>query len=359
MKAQATVWIMASLLGACASGCSGAPLQSSADIRRLEMRVTALEGAEMQAAPRPERNRLNNGPAAIRVASMRAAADFLERAELARRSGDNGRAAALFQSAVDEVGSDTLADVEPLFKNRTAVQETAQKPAAPETPAPSPAAATPPAPEPPPAKAAPPHARDRDRASITGAVRLEGPFASEGGMGVVLLSPIGGGRGPARAIHAQVEQRNKEFVPHVLSIPVGSTVSFPNADPVFHNVFSLSPTKRFDLGLFKQGSKDVTFNKAGVVHVLCNLHAAMSSYVIVHEEPYATVTDRAGRFHFRELPSGRYRVRVWHERARDLTTREVTLEPGATEVIVPVRADTGRDLGTDKEGKPRGPQKHS
>jgi plastocyanin len=363
MKAQATVRITAALLCACAAGCSGAPEQSSADIRRLEMRVTALEGVEMQASPRPERNRLLTGPAALRVASMRAAADFLERAELARRSGDNGRAAALFQSAVDEVGSDALADVEPLFKNRTAVQETAQKPAAtPETPAAPPAAgaaATPAAPEPPaPAKAAPPHARDRDRASINGAVRLEGPFASEGGMGVVLLAPVGGGRS-ARAIHAQVEQRNKEFVPHLLTIPVGSTVSFPNADPVFHNVFSLSATKRFDLGLFKQGSKDVTFNKAGVVHVLCNLHAAMSSYVIVHEEPYAALTDRAGRFHFRDLPPGRYRVRVWHERARDMTTREVTLEAGATELSVPVRADTGRDLGTDKEGKPRGPQKHS
>src|SRR5215471_10037063 len=89
MKAQATVWITASLLGACAAGCSGAPEQSSADIRRLEMRVTALEGVEMQAAPRPERNRLTTGPAALRVASMRAAADFLERAELARRGARN------------------------------------------------------------------------------------------------------------------------------------------------------------------------------------------------------------------------------------------------------------------------------
>jgi plastocyanin len=349
------------LLFAACAGC--ATDQASDAVRKLEVRVTALEGTP---AAKTEAPRLTTGPAALRVASLRAAADFLERAELSRKSGDAGKAAALFQSAVDEVGADALVDVEPLFKSRTAVQEKA--PPAPETPPATPAAAaqptTPPAPaaaQPPPPvppKTAPPHPRDRDRASLTGAIRLEGPFASEGGLGVVMLSPVGGGR-VARPSHGAVEQRNKEFFPHVLTVPVGSTVSFPNTDPVFHNVFSLSSTKRFDLGLYKQGSKDVTFNKAGVVHVLCNLHAAMSSYVVIHDEPYAAVTDRTGRFHFRDLPPGRYRVRVWHERAHDVTTREVVVESGATELFVPVRADVAHDLGTDKEGKPRGPQKHS
>ena len=345
---------MVLLFAACA-GC--ATDQSNDAIRKLEMRVTALEGTPVAKTEAP---RLTTGPAAMRVASLRAAADYLERAELSRKNGDAGKAAALFQSAVDEVGADALVDVEPLFKSRTAVQKEAAPPA--ETPSATPAAAAqPPPPETPDdkgrqPKAPPPH--PRDRASLTGAIRLEGPFAGEGGLGVVLLSPVGGGR-VARPSHGAVEQRNKEFFPHVLTVPVGSTVSFPNTDPVFHNVFSLSSTKRFDLGLYKQGSKDVSFNKAGVVHVLCNLHASMSSYVVVHEEPYAAVTDRTGRFHFRDLPPGRYRVRVWHERAHDVTTREVVVEGGGTELFVPVRADTAHDLGTDKEGKPRGPQKHS
>jgi plastocyanin len=333
-----------------AAFCGCATDQTGDSIRKLEVRVTALEGVP---AAKAEPARLPPGPAAMRVASLRAAADYLERAELSRRNGDAGKAAALFQSAIDEVGNDALVDVEPLFKSRTAVQEKAPPPA--ETAPAVPAATQPPPPEPP--KAPPPHAA-RERNSLSGAIRLEGPFAAEGGLGVVMLSPVGTQR-TARPSHAQVEQRNKEFIPHIVTVPVGSTVSFPNTDPVFHNVFSLSSAKRFDLGLYKQGSKDIVFNKAGVVHVLCNLHASMSSYVVVHDEPYAAITDRTGRFRFRDLPPGRYRVRVWHERAHDVTTREVVVEGGATELFVPVRADAAHDLGTDKEGKPRGPQKHS
>src|SRR5262249_30784657 len=145
----------------------------------------------------------------------------------------------------------------------------------------------------------------------------------------------------------------------VLAIPVGSTVSFPNTDPVFHNVFSVSPTQKFDLGLYKEGSKDVQFAKPGVVRLLCNLHAAMNAYIVVHDEPYAVLTDRAGRFHVTGLPPGRYRARFWHERSREITTREVTLERGHNELFVPVKAEVGRDLGTDKEGQVRGPKTQS
>jgi plastocyanin len=198
----------------------------------------------------------------------------------------------------------------------------------------------------------------RERATLTGSIQLEGPYASARGIGIVLLSPLEG-HAQARPVHAQIEQRNKEFRPSVLAIPVGSTISFPNTDPVFHNVFSLSPAQKFDLGLYKQGSKDVQFNKAGVVRLLCNLHAAMNGYIVIHDEPYAVMTDRAGRFHITGLPPGRYRARFWHERAREMTTRELTLEAGRNDVTVPVRADVGRDLGTDKEGQRRGPKSQS
>ena len=172
-SSKSKLWGVALLLATGAAGCSGtASPQASADaMRRLEMRVTALEGNGTQAPPRAEASRLPHGPAALRVASLRAAADFLERAELARRGGDTGRAGALFQSAVDEVGADVLVDFEPLFKIRTAVQENAPKPAAaPESPAPAPPASAPGPPEPAAStKAAPSHPRERerDRASLS------------------------------------------------------------------------------------------------------------------------------------------------------------------------------------------------
>jgi hypothetical protein len=178
-------------------------------------------------------------------------------------------------------------------------------------------------------------------------------------MGVVMLGPASGRWNP-RPHRGAVEQRRKEFVPHVLAVPVGSTVDFPNSDPVYHNVFSLSDVKRFDLGLYKNGqSKDVTFTHSGVVRVLCNLHAAMTAYVVVHDEPFAMVTDRGGRFHFRDLPPGRYRLRAWNERAKEMVTREVELQPGATRLYLPMRADQAPSLGPNKEGKPRGPKTHS
>jgi plastocyanin len=168
-------------------------------------------------------------------------------------------------------------------------------------------------------------------------------------MGVVLLAPLTGKQPAPRAPrHATVEQRKKDFIPHVIAVPTGSTVGFPNADPVFHNVFSLSDTKKFDLGLYKNGeSRDVTFGKAGVVRLLCNLHASMNAYIVVHDEPYAAVTDRGGR----------YRVRAWNERGHETVTRDVELEPGSNRLFLTVRADVAPTLGTDKEGKPRGPQK--
>jgi plastocyanin len=324
-------------------------------LRRLERRIATLERAELERASRPPAGLLSG-----RAASLRSGAELLEKADAARVQGDGARAAALFQAAVDEVGAETLVDVEPLFRpvsleaRASGGPSVAGGPASKDGPPPSLPEGTAPL------AAAPREPREPrpERATLAGAIKLEGPYAQEGGMGVVLLSPASGRWSPRAPRRAAVEQRMKQFIPHVLAVPVGSTVSFPNSDPVFHNVFSLSEPKRFDLGLYKNGeSRDLTFSKPGVVRLLCNLHAAMNAYVVVYDEPYAVVTDRGGRFHLRDLPPGRYRVRVWHERAKEQVVREVHLEPGVTRLYVPVKADVAPALGPDKEGKPRGPQR--
>jgi hypothetical protein len=154
-----------------------------------------------------------------------------------------------------------------------------------------------------------------------------------------------------------MEQRNREFSPHVLMVPVGSTVSFPNYDPVFHNIFSLSETKNFDLGVYKNGeSREVVFDRAGIVRILCNLHASMNAYVVVHDEPYATLIDKSGRFSFKELGPGKYRLRAWHERSEQVLSRDLIIEPGANRLDLSLAADLAPSLGPNKLGKPRGPQ---
>jgi hypothetical protein len=125
-----------------------------------------------------------------------------------------------------------------------------------------------------------------------------------------------------------VRQRRETFVPHVLPVLVGTTVAFPNDDPFYHNVFSLSGAKTFDLGRYGTGaSKSVRFDKAGVVQVFCHIHSDMRATVLVLANPFFTVPDSAGRYALDGVPPGEYRVVVWHERIRPVT-RAVTLAAG-------------------------------
>src|SRR5439155_7788203 len=140
--------------------------------------------------------------------------------------------------------------------------------------------------------------------------------------------------------HYTMEQSKKSFLPRVLAVPVGSTVAFPNHDVFFHNVFSLSPTKKFDLGVFDMGkSRDVTFDQPGPVQVLCNLHALMSGWIVVLEEPHFALAEEGGRFTLRDLAPGRYHLRVWSERSKKGTEREVELKEGPTRIALTVTAD--------------------
>jgi plastocyanin len=109
-------------------------------------------------------------------------------------------------------------------------------------------------------------------------------------------------------------QRNKKFEPHVLVVPAGTAVEFPNRDPFFHNVFSLFEGKRFDLGLYEAGStRTVHFDHPGVSYIFCNIHPEMSAAVLALTTPYYTITKPDGLVRLQGVPTGRYRMQVWYE----------------------------------------------
>jgi hypothetical protein len=114
--------------------------------------------------------------------------------------------------------------------------------------------------------------------------------------------------------HYRLLQRNRMFTPHLLVIPVGSVVDFPNADPFFHNVFSLFDGKRFDLGLYEAGSsKSVVFSREGVSYIFCNIHPEMSAVVLALSTPLYAIADGTDSFVIRDVPPGQYMLHVWIE----------------------------------------------
>jgi plastocyanin len=133
----------------------------------------------------------------------------------------------------------------------------------------------------------------------------------------------------------RLDQRNKSFEPHVLVVPVGSVVAFPNHDPFFHNVFSLFEGKRFDLGLYEAGStRDVHFDRPGISYIFCNIHPEMSAVVVALDAPYYGISDARGQVVIANVPSGKYTLRVWYESALPKTlkamTREVTVSESSS-----------------------------
>ncbi|HYL78489.1 MAG TPA: methylamine utilization protein [Bryobacteraceae bacterium] len=138
---------------------------------------------------------------------------------------------------------------------------------------------------------------------------------------VVWLEPVSGaGVVPVRARHAEMIQKDKTFLPHVLAVTVGTTVDFPNDDPIFHNAFSNYNGQIFDIGLYPPGtSRSIAFKKEGVVRVFCNIHPAMSAVIVVLRSPYFGVSNSKGAVQITEVPPGSYRVHVFHERATEQT----------------------------------------
>jgi plastocyanin len=131
-----------------------------------------------------------------------------------------------------------------------------------------------------------------------------------------------------------IRQRNETFTPRVVAVTVGSEVEFPNDDPIYHNVFSLSRVKNFNLGRYPRGeTRRVRFDRAGVVKVFCEIHSHMSATVVVFDHPWFTVPNEAGQFELTGMPAGERQITAWHERLGDTT--------------VSVRVEAGRTLQTD------------
>jgi plastocyanin len=113
---------------------------------------------------------------------------------------------------------------------------------------------------------------------------------------------------------AVMDQRNETFVPHVLAVTTGTTVEFPNSDHFYHNVFSLSKTRPFDLGRYPTGnSRSIRFDRAGIVRVFCDIHSHMNAFILVFSHPFFTLTDDEGRYRIDGVPPGTYNVIAWNE----------------------------------------------
>jgi hypothetical protein len=137
--------------------------------------------------------------------------------------------------------------------------------------------------------------------------------------------------------HFTLLQKNRTFIPHLQVIPVGSVVDFPNADPFFHNVFSLFEGKRFDLGLYEAGSsRSVTFSHEGLSYIFCDIHPEMSAVVLALSTPLYSIATADNSFAMRNIPSGGYRMHIWIEgvpqSVLDGLSRHLRLAPGALDL---------------------------
>jgi plastocyanin len=171
-------------------------------------------------------------------------------------------------------------------------------------------------------------------AEVTGRVTMlerEDQPGEDVGQAVVWLSgPPAEARPP---IKSEIGTSKKEFSPHVLVVPVGSTVSFPNYDPFNHNVFSLSEESPFDLGLYGRGEvRSVRFDRPGLVRVYCNVHAQMSALVLVRDTPWYTQPGSDGTFTLAPVPPGSYTLHAWHERTPEIT-RSLEVQAGGAEPL--------------------------
>jgi plastocyanin len=147
---------------------------------------------------------------------------------------------------------------------------------------------------------------------------------------VVYLDPAPRAAFDARdEVRARLDQRNETFVPHVLAIVAGTTVDFPNNDETYHNVFSLSKAKSFDLGRYAVGrQKSVRFDRPGIVRVFCDIHSHMSAFILVFAHRYFSVVDDEGRYRLDNVPPGTYTVIAWNESVPLESRRVVVPESG-------------------------------
>jgi hypothetical protein len=141
-------------------------------------------------------------------------------------------------------------------------------------------------------------------------------------------------------------------MPDMVVVPVGSTVSFPNMDPIFHNIYSLSKPKSFDLGSYDKGeTRKVTFPKPGIVEVYCHLHPNMEATVVVTPNRWYARPDRNGQYRIPDVPAGQYTVVAWH-RSAGFFRKTVVVENGrdiAADFFIPLEIDSRQEAEKDHD----------
>ena len=166
---------------------------------------------------------------------------------------------------------------------------------------------------------------------VSGEKQMESPHAA----GVLVWLTSLNSHAPAKPFHTgplKLVQHKKSFEPHLLVVPVGAVVEFPNRDPFFHNVFSLFEGKRFDLGLYEAGSsRYVSFDRPGVSYIFCNIHAEMSAVVIALDTPYYSISSAKGEVLIPDVPVGKYSLHLWYETALPETLKTLTRDINVTE----------------------------
>jgi plastocyanin len=145
---------------------------------------------------------------------------------------------------------------------------------------------------------------------------------------------------PSKAVTATIHQRDRRFDPDLLIVPVGSTVEFPNNDPVFHNIFSLSRTQKFDLGYYPEGhSRSVKFQRTGIVQVYCHVHPKMYTAIVVTSSPWFGKPSAAGAVSWQDIPPGKYRMMAWHRVAGLFRKDVVVPDSGSVSVTLSIPLD--------------------
>ncbi|MGH9369626.1 MAG: cupredoxin domain-containing protein [Thermoanaerobaculia bacterium] len=175
--------------------------------------------------------------------------------------------------------------------------------------------------------------------SVSGQVVLVSSGAQRGDASNAVVWIEGARRPGVASGRPQMRSYQKKFAPRVMAVPKSAPVDFPNVDPIYHNVFSVSGSNRFDLGLYRSGaSKSKQFDEVGLVRVYCNIHPQMVGFVMVQDSDFAAVAGPDGKFRFEGVPAGAWTLKAWHEEAAAEAATAVTVRPGA-EAAAALRLD--------------------
>lgn len=194
------------------------------------------------------------------------------------------------------------------------------------------------------------------KGAVTGHVSITGTDGNaKKARGGVVVAVLGVPGARPKPMTAEMRQKDKQFDPQLVVVTRGSTVTFPNQDKIFHNVFSLSPTARFDLGLYKEGTaKSVEMKRAGEVDVYCNIHPEMAAKIKVLDTPYYAVSAPDGSFTIEGVPAGTYDVEAWHAHG-DPWKGKVTIGEGGAVTLDPAVVENQTTVKhTRKDGTPYG-----